>query len=195
LIAFGPKEFFKNGWSCLDFLIVLVSIFILLSYEIQNSKLYFIFKLSSMRIIAQLAGLADLSGMKAMRTLRALRPLRTISKFEGLRVVVNSLIRSIPSVINVVLICIVFWLVFSILGVQFFAGKFYKCVYANETRVSYDIVANKTECLAKNLTWMNSRINFDNVANSYLALLQVATFKGWTEIMADASDIGSEVDF
>ena len=136
-----------------------------------------------------------MTGMKAMRTLRALRPLRTISKFEGLRVVVNSLIRSIPSVINVVLICIVFWLVFSILGVQFFAGKFYYCVYANETRVPYDIVANKTECLEKNLTWMDSRINFDNVANSYLALLQVATFKGWTEIMADASDISSEVNF
>ena len=79
------------------------------------------------------------------------------------------------------------------MGVQFFAGKFYKCVYENETRVPYEIVANKTQCLAKNLTWMNSRINFDNVANSYLALLQVATFKGWTEIMADASDI-SEVN-
>ena len=79
------------------------------------------------------------------------------------------------------------------MGVQFFAGKFYKCVYENETRVPYEIVANKTQCLAKNLTWRNSRINFDNVANSYLALLQVATFKGWTEIMADASDI-SEVN-
>ena len=142
-----------------------------------------------MSVIAQLNDMVNFPAIKAMRTLRALRPLRTLSRFEGLRIVVSSLIGSIPSVVNVVLVCIVFWLVFSIMGVQFFAGKFYKCVYADDTRVPYEIVANKTECLAKNLTWMNSRINFDNVANSYLALLQVATFKGWTEIMADASDI------
>ncbi len=136
-------------------------------------------------------GIAEFPAIKALRTLRALRPLRTVSRFEGLRVVVSSLIASIPSVVNVVLVCIVFWLVFSIMGVQFFAGKFYKCVYENETRVPYEIVANKTQCLSKNLTWMNSRINFDNVANSYFALLVVAT--GWHELMSDASDISSEV--
>ena len=137
--------------------------------------------------------MADFPAIKAMRTLRALRPLRTISIFKGLKVVVNSLIGSIPAVINVLLVCIVFWLVFSIMGVQFFAGRFYKCVYSNETRVSFEIVKSRNECISKNFTWMNSRINFDNVANSYLALLQVATFKGWTDIMADASDVSSEV--
>ena len=35
---------------------------------------------------------------------------------------------AIPSIINVLLVCLLFWLVFSIMGVQFFKGKFYKCV-------------------------------------------------------------------
>ncbi|KAL7053207.1 hypothetical protein AAHC03_025584 [Spirometra sp. Aus1] len=46
--------------------------------------------------------------------------------------------------------------------------------------------------LYRNVSWDNSKINFDNVPNAFLALLQVATFKGWIEIMADAVDV---VDF
>lgn len=110
------------------------------------------------------------------------------------KVVVNSLIGAIPSIFNVMLVCLVFWLIFSIMGVQLFAGRFYKCVYPNLTRVPYELSPNKQECLAQNLTWMNSRVNFDNVLNAYLALLQVATFKGWIEIMADAADISQEVN-
>lgn len=35
---------------------------------------------------------------------------------------------AIPSIFNVLLVCLVFWLIFSIMGVQFFGGKFYKCL-------------------------------------------------------------------
>lgn len=129
-----------------------------------------------------------------MRTLRALRPLRALSRFEGIRVVLNALFGAIPSIFNVLLVCLVFWLIFSIMGVQLFAGRFYKCVFDNHTKVPYELVSNMNECIAKNYTWMNSRINFDNVINAYLALLQVATFKGWIEIMADAADISQEVN-
>jgi len=34
---------------------------------------------------------------------------------------------AIPSIFNVLLVCLVFWLIFSIMGVQFFGGKFFKC--------------------------------------------------------------------
>ena len=146
-----------------------------------------------MGFIAPLFNIADIPAIKVIRTLRALRPLRALSRFEGIRVVVNSLIGAIPAILNVLLVCLVFWLIFSIMGVQLFAGRFYKCVYPNHTRIPYEIISNKIECLTKNYTWLNSRINFDNVLNSYLALFQVATFKGWTDIMADASDISQEV--
>jgi hypothetical protein len=107
--------------------------------------------------------------------------------------VVQSLIGAIPSIFNVLLVCLVFWLIFGIMGVQLFAGRFYKCVYPNNfTKVPYEECPNMAECLAKNYTWLNSRINFDNIINSYVALLQVATFKGWIEIMADAADISQE---
>ena len=42
------------------------------------------------------------------------------------QVVVNALVQAIPSIFNVLLVCIIFWLIFAIMGVQLFAGKFYR---------------------------------------------------------------------
>jgi hypothetical protein len=55
--------------------------------------------------------------------------------------------------------------------------------------VSAEIVPDVVTCLAENNTeWVNSRITFDHVGNAYIALFQVATFKGWVPIMNDAID-------
>lgn len=42
------------------------------------------------------------------------------------QVVVNALVQAIPSIFNVLLVCLIFWLIFAIMGVQLFAGKYYK---------------------------------------------------------------------
>ncbi|XP_073686753.1 sodium channel protein type 2 subunit alpha-like [Garra rufa] len=107
------------------------------------------------------------------------------------QVVVNALIGAIPSIMNVLLVCLIFWLIFSIMGVNLFAGKFGRCV--NRTGFIYNssFINNKTECLEMNSTqfyWTKVKVNFDNVGAGYLALLQVATFKGWMEIMYAAVD-------
>lgn len=69
----------------------------------------------------------ELSGLRALRTLRALRPLRTASRNEGMKVVVVSIFKSFPPLGNVVLVGLLFYLIFSILGVNLFAGTFYSC--------------------------------------------------------------------
>ncbi|XP_025994823.1 sodium channel protein 60E isoform X2 [Solenopsis invicta] len=164
-IALGFYKYFTNFWTILDFIIVFVSIFSLLIEENENLKV-----------------------LRSLRTLRALRPLRAISRWQGMRIVVNALMYAIPSIFNVLLVCLVFWLIFSIMGVQFFGGKFYKCVDEFGTLLDISVVNTKDECFSKNYTWVNSKINFDHVGNAYLALLQVGTFEGWMEIMEDAVD-------
>jgi hypothetical protein len=63
------------------------------------------------------------------------------------------------------------------MGVQLFGGKFHKCVYFDtHDRVNVsENVTNKIDCLNKNFTWENSRVNFDHVLNGYLALFQVVS--------------------
>nr|XP_019942295.1 PREDICTED: sodium channel protein type 8 subunit alpha-like isoform X2 [Paralichthys olivaceus] len=173
-VAYGFVKYFTNAWCWLDFFIVDVSI---------------------VSLIANALGYSDLGPIKSLRTLRALRPLRALSRFEGMRVVVNALVGAIPSIMNVLLVCLIFWLIFSIMGVNLFAGKYYYCF--NDTAEDYfhpDDVNNKSDCFAlinanfSEVRWRNVKINFDNVGAGYLALLQVATFKGWMDIMYAAID-------
>ncbi|XP_078592375.1 sodium channel protein type 4 subunit alpha B-like isoform X2 [Branchiostoma floridae x Branchiostoma japonicum] len=167
-LGVGFKRYFGSVWCWLDFVIVVISL---------------------VSIGAATAGIDNLSAFRALRTLRALRPLRAISRWEGMRVVVNALLQAIPSIFNVLLVCLVFWLICSIMAVQFFGGQFYKCLDENGEKLDITIVNNRTECLDKNYTWVNSKVNFDHVGQAYLALLQVATFEGWIEVMSDAVDV------
>ncbi|CDQ99672.1 unnamed protein product, partial [Oncorhynchus mykiss] len=78
------------------------------------------------------------------------------------------------------------------MGVNLFAGKYYHCVNTtNDETFPIEVVNNKSDCLAlanDSARWKNVKINFDNVGAGYLALLQVATFKGWMDIMYAAVD-------
>uniref|UniRef100_A0AAQ5YRE2 Sodium channel protein n=1 Tax=Amphiprion ocellaris TaxID=80972 RepID=A0AAQ5YRE2_AMPOC len=107
-------------------------------------------------------------------------------------VVVNALLGAIPSIMNVLLVCLIFWLIFSIMGVNLFAGKYYYCVNTTTDEIfPISVVNNKSDCLNlknESARWKNVKINFDNVGAGYLALLQVATFKGWMDIMYAAVD-------
>ena len=69
----------------------------------------------------------SLQALKSLRALRALRPLRMISRNDGMRLVVNALLASLPSMTNVLLVCSLFILIFSIMGVNFFKGMYYQC--------------------------------------------------------------------
>uniref|UniRef100_A0A3P8VCP4 Sodium channel protein n=1 Tax=Cynoglossus semilaevis TaxID=244447 RepID=A0A3P8VCP4_CYNSE len=168
-VAYGFKTYFTNAWCWLDFFIVDISL---------------------ISLVANWMGYSELGPIKSLRTLRALRPLRALSRFEGMRVVVNALVGAIPSIFNVLLVCLIFWLIFSIMGVNLFAGKFYYCV--NTTSGEYfhmDVVNNRSECMVtEDARWVNVKVNYDNVGKGYLSLLQVATFKGWMDIMYAAVD-------
>ncbi|XP_011686244.1 PREDICTED: sodium channel protein 60E [Wasmannia auropunctata] len=164
-LALGFCKYFTSFWTILDFIIVFVSMFSLLIEENENLKV-----------------------LRSLRTLRALRPLRAISRWQGMRIVVNALMYAIPSIFNVLLVCLVFWLIFSIMGVQFFGGKFFKCINENGEKLDISEVNTKDECFSKNYSWQNSKITFDHVGIAYLALFQVATFEGWMEVMEDAVD-------
>lgn len=85
----------------------------------------------------------NLKVLRSLRTLRALRPLRAISRWQGMRIVVNALMYAIPSIFNVLLVCLVFWLIFSIMGVQFFSGKFYKCVDEFDEILPISVTTNR----------------------------------------------------
>lgn len=92
----GERTYLKDPWNVLDFVIVFFSI---------------------ITWILEAYATGDVSFLRGFRALRALRPLRVVSKNEGIKTVVNALLESIPALINVLLIVILFLLVFGILGI------------------------------------------------------------------------------
>ncbi|XP_017797362.1 PREDICTED: sodium channel protein para isoform X1 [Habropoda laboriosa] len=207
-LALGFKKYFTNAWCWLDFIIVMLSLINLGAIwagaadipafrsmrtlralrPLRAVSRWEGMRVSLINFVASLCGAGGIQAFKTMRTLRALRPLRAMSRMQGMRVVVNALVQAIPSIFNVLLVCLIFWLIFAIMGVQLFAGKYFKCVDANKTTLSYEIIPDRNACLAENYTWENSPMNFDHVGKAYLCLFQVATFKGWIQIMNDAID-------
>ncbi|XP_029813807.1 sodium channel protein type 5 subunit alpha-like [Manacus vitellinus] len=168
-VAYGLQSYFTNSWYLLDFVIVCLSF---VSWGLNPGT-------------EGKARCSSGSGLKSLRTLKALRPLRALSRFEGIKVVVNALLGAIPSIFNVLLVCVVFWLLFNILGVKWLGKRFSKCIL-QEGNIS--LINNKTDCEFHGGKWTNSPVNFDDVGMGYLALLQVATFKGWMDIMYAAVD-------
>ena len=102
----GPViPYLRNSWNLLDFFVVAASLVDLVFLLLKGDAA------------------AEFQAFKALRALRALRPLRVISKNEGMKLVVMALMASIPSMTNVLLVCSLFILIFSIMGVNYFKGK------------------------------------------------------------------------
>ena len=148
LLAMGCVSYFTNAWCWLDFVIVGVSL---------------------VNFAASLLGAGNIPIFKTMRTLRALRPLRAMAKMEGMKVVVNALVGALPSMFNVLLVCLIFWLIFAIIGVNTFMGKFQECIDTETNmRFSKDVVPNKTVCLTfeKGL-WTQARYNLISMCKPF----------------------------
>lgn len=100
-----------------------------------------------------------------MRLFRVLRPLRLIARNDSLKIAINALILSVPKLANLLLVCLIFFLMFGIFGVNFFKGSFFSCDYRYLGDVSFDIV-NKWDCMDIGGNWVNADYNFDNTMNA-----------------------------
>jgi voltage-dependent calcium channel L type alpha-1D len=99
LLAHGLYKYFQELWNILDFAAVVASVLDMLN-------------------------VSGGSALRLMRLLRVLRPLRMINRSPELKLVVEALLLSLPSVVNVAFVCAMFILVFAIFGVTFLKVSF-----------------------------------------------------------------------
>jgi hypothetical protein len=128
----------------------------------------------------------NIPAIKVFRLLRTLRPLRLITHNIQMKIVVIALLESISGIVNVIIVVILIWLMFSILGVSLFSGKYWHC----ENIMHW----NKIDCEEHNYAWKNADSNFDNVLNAMMTLFVVSSLEGWPEIMLRAVDGTDDVD-
>lgn len=101
-----------------------------------------------------------------------------------MKLVVTALLGSIVAIMNVGIVLIIVWLMFAILGVSLFGGKFYHC--------EMETIDNMEDCELYGYSWINFDHNFDNVLEAMMTLFIVSSLEGWPDIMyvaVDATDI------
>ncbi len=77
------------------------------------------------------------------------------------QVVVLALARALPSIANVTLLSSMFWLIFSILGVSLFKGKFRACLCEGAAAACAHL--DRGPCEAQGYVWgLNHSFNFDS---------------------------------
>eukprot|EP00071_Canis_lupus_P008015 XP_005624708.1 voltage-dependent T-type calcium channel subunit alpha-1G isoform X6 [Canis lupus familiaris] len=163
--CFGEQAYLRSSWNVLDGLLVLISIIDILVSMVSDS------------------GTKILGMLRVLRLLRTLRPLRVISRAQGLKLVVETLMSSLKPIGNIVVICCAFFIIFGILGVQLFKGKFFVC-QGEDTRN----ITNKSDCTEASYRWVRHKYNFDNLGQALMSLFVLASKDGWVDIMYDGLD-------
>lgn len=94
----GKKTgYFNDTWNWLDFFIVMVGVIPLLIPDFANFTMF--------------------------RTFRVFRPLRTLGKVPGMKAIINTMLEAFDPLMNVVMLTMFIFFVFSVLGMELFQGQ------------------------------------------------------------------------
>jgi hypothetical protein len=133
----GETSYLRIGWNVIDFAVVITSTvsIILNGYKLKIIKIF--------------------------RLLRVLRPLRVISRNKGLKIGIQALLMAIPSLLNVLVISVTFFLICGVIGVNYFKGSFFKCKFGPQftDELNYNTelyVQTKFDCINQGGTWENA---------------------------------------
>ena len=97
--------------------------------------------------------------------------------------IVIALFESVGHIFNVLIVVAIVYLIFAIVGITFFSGKFFYCsidMYELSTAKACEYAGGK---------WMRFDHNFDNVGNAFTTLYVVASLEGWPDIMYQVLDM------
>ena len=152
LLFNGPDSYLRVGWNRLDFIIVVISIISVMIPDEQSESL---------------------AMFKVVRMARLLRPIRVISKNEGLRTSIQALHVSVPAILNLLIIVILFMVIFGIVGVNLFKGKFEYCDIGNASVIGLSqtqiktVIVDNFDCFNYGGSWKKYTTAFDNIGESF----------------------------
>ena len=119
----GPNSYLRNGWNILDSFIVFVSIVSIIMEETSRGESNY----------SEAANRLEL-----VKMLRVLRSIRLISRNEGLKLSVISLIHSLPGIIRVTIVSFLFYILFGIFFLNIFKGRFFHCDLEEHLSIKID---------------------------------------------------------
>merc|ERR550517_1104478 len=131
--------------------------------------------------------------LKSMKLLRVLRPLKMINRVPALKAVFDCVMISLKNVFNILIVYMLFLLIFAMVGVQLFNGKFFYCSdesksTAEECQGEYFIFTldDSTAPEIHMRVWDRKSFHYDNCAMAMITLFAVQTSEGWIAVLQDS---------
>jgi len=152
-LIMSEGTYLRDRWNVLDFVIVIVSV---LNIFLSN--------------------LAFFRSFRLLRVLKSLRTLRMISRLDTLRLIVQSILSTLPALGNVYLIGQFVFTVFAIVGCQLFKGKLRMCFGPDDSVLDG---VDEVDCADHDGVWRNGDTSFDNFGESMLALYELSSLEMW----------------
>uniref|UniRef100_A0A8C2ZUW4 Voltage-dependent N-type calcium channel subunit alpha n=1 Tax=Cyclopterus lumpus TaxID=8103 RepID=A0A8C2ZUW4_CYCLU len=171
--AFHKGSYLRNGWNVMDFVVVLTGI---------------------------LATVGSDFDLRTLRAVRVLRPLKLVSGIPSLQVVLKSIMKAMVPLLQIGLLLFFAIVMFAIIGVEFYMGKFHTTCFKIETgeraadwpcglEAPARTCPNGTQC-REYWTGPNFGItNFDNILFAVLTVFQCITMEGWVDILYSTNDV------
>ncbi|XP_069871302.1 voltage-dependent N-type calcium channel subunit alpha-1B isoform X4 [Dipodomys merriami] len=171
--VFHKGSYLRNGWNVMDFVVVLTGI---------------------------LATAGTDFDLRTLRAVRVLRPLKLVSGIPSLQVVLKSIMKAMVPLLQIGLLLFFAILMFAIIGLEFYMGKFHKACFPNSTdadpvgdfpcgrEAPARLCEGDTECREY---WAGPNFgitNFDNILFAILTVFQCITMEGWTDILYNTND-------
>ncbi|TMS22750.1 Voltage-dependent P/Q-type calcium channel subunit alpha-1A, partial [Larimichthys crocea] len=171
--ALHKGSYLRNGWNVMDFVVVLTGI---------------------------LSSVGSQLDLRTLRAVRVLRPLKLVSGIPSLQVVLKSIMKAMIPLLQIGLLLFVAILMFAIIGLEFYMGKFHATCYDEVTRDVVDELPCGTELpsrLCPNGTvcrggWLGPNYGitqFDNILFAVLTVFQCITMEGWTDMLYYSNDV------
>lgn len=166
---FNRGAYLRDLWNVLDFFVVIAS----LSSIIKSST-------------------SDSINFSSLRTLRILRPLRTINFIKKLRTLVQTVLDSLPYLLDIFIIILFTLSVFAILGLQLYRGTIKsQCFFSETGKVpsAYDpsLTCGGIHGCAEGMTCgevgqnpVSGLFSFDNFFEASLSVFIVTSMEGWS---------------
>jgi hypothetical protein len=130
--------------------------------------------------ILDVLGTKNIRFLRTLRAMRSIRPIRIITKNNNLKLIVSCIIKSIPAMGNVLLVCAIFVFIYALLGIDLFKLNLnYYC-----SNIEY---ITKETCISNGGHWLYNNENFSNFLLALKTLFELMMAQGWADTMKIAA--------
>ncbi|KAL4460880.1 hypothetical protein ABPG74_016352 [Tetrahymena malaccensis] len=158
MLAYGiynknSDSYLKNGWNIIDLTSIVISLGV------------FFFP----------------DSLRFMNGFRAIRIIKLSQRMASVKIVLISIIKSIPTVAKLSLLAFASLTFFALFPLKYFKGKYYQCANSIDSNIS-----TKWDCMDTGGDWVPQDLRWDNIIRSTYNIFIISTCEGWSFMMQQA---------